>query len=259
VHRGYNASGRNDSAEDQTSLAKTAVDMVMADIEAKRSRADNGFACAVAGPFDDTSKPKDPRNFMRSTSADMIPCVLFAYAMSERYPNLNARIGKFVDEDNVGAGEAGLRDDDGFQIISTTDAVRKNAGEQGEKKRARTEQNAEPLAAVAKVTLELASAVRSLAGPTPVPPSAYDLLKSALADAEAALKDMIERRGVLFEQLERLERMAANQEFYAPQLAVSRGELTPLTDQIAAAGVDVERLRRELKALATQLATRQQK
>jgi hypothetical protein len=120
-------------------------------------------------------------------------------------------------------------------------------------KRPRTAETEAAYAATIASTKELASAIRALSQPPPPPPQgAHDGLKADLAEAVEVVRGLIAKRGTVFEHLERLERMAEHNLFYATQAALEQEQVPALNAQIAEAEAAVVSLREALKAAQKQ-------
>jgi len=235
----YHASGVNNSDEESHVIASQAVAMVIEATKTSSTAPNNGDP--VFNPFDDPgSALKDPRTFFYGTHEEIIPCVLYAWALSAEYDNLRARLAKYVDEDNCLAGEAGL-DEEGYAVVPPGATVKTDTTK---KRKAAAEDGSSSLADSFRAsTSTLADALRSLAPP---PASAEQTemgaLSAQIAAASALCNELTTRRTSVMTQMQQMrddslftdeDRAGLRSEFNEIRAALEKAQLEMARAQAA--------------------------
>lgn len=249
----YHDSGRNDSDEESHALAEKVIKMVMEAKAAKDAAPDNGFPGAVANPFDDPNVARDPRKFLYGTHEDMIPVVLYAWALSAEFDNLRSRLAKFVNEDDSLAGEAGL-DEDGYAIIQQPSAALRNKTEDRSRKRKSDDASSNLAEAITSSGANLASALRAAVAPPRAAQTEVDEISSALCTARDGQARLIALRRSLMDELKGMWTAEAKEIFSDDDRRARREEYDAVNTQVTVAAAEVSRLE-----LARELALQAQR
>ena len=244
--RRYHASGANNSEEEKHTIAEEVLAKVMQAKTAAAAAPDNGFGCTSSDPFDDGAAPKNPLNFLTRVSSDMASTVLYAWALSSEFPDLEKRLAKMVDEDYPCAGEAGLLDLEGYEIVAPGAGLRSRMAEQSKKRKAYEGSGSSLADAIRDGSEAMANAVLRLCTPDAADgkQSAAEKIQITLAAAEAAYNAQIKRRTKLFGQLEVVQRAGHGPEHEQDVQA----DLARVRVAIAACVEEIDRLQLSLVA-----------